>query len=146
MTANGNTKRRYENAMPVTHEGWWESVLAEERRNSTHAARPQRIHIPQKTYLAATKQQESTQNPWKHAATDFAEDHILPAEITSVLSCGAFARLQVDIEGLIHATEMHQEAWQTPCEILTEGQQVHVCVLDVDPAHQRMGSSLQTNS
>src|SRR5687768_804419 len=102
MTANGNTKRRYENAMPVTHEGWWESVPAEERRNSTHATRPQHIHIPQKTYLAATKQQESTKNLWKRAATDFAEDHILPTEITSGLSYGAFARLQVGIQGLIH--------------------------------------------
>ena len=30
MDTNGSTKRRYENTMPVTDEGWWESVLAEE--------------------------------------------------------------------------------------------------------------------
>jgi hypothetical protein len=29
---NGKTKRKYENPMPVTDEGWWESVLAEERQ------------------------------------------------------------------------------------------------------------------
>jgi transcriptional accessory protein Tex/SPT6 len=144
MTANGNTKRRYENAMPVTHEGWWESVLAEERRNSTHASRLQ--HMPQKTYLAATKQQESTQNPWKRVATDFAEDHILPAKITGVLSYGAFARLQIGIEGLIHATEVPLAAGETPRDILTEGQQVQVRISHIGPAHQRMRSSLQTNS
>jgi len=145
MDANGNTKRRYENAMPVTDEGWWESVLAEERWYSAHVPRPP--HVPQKTYLAATQQQESTQPvvvnvDWEHVA----EGHILPAEITSALSYGAFARLQAGIEGLIHATEMPLEAWQTPCDILTEGQQVQVRVLHVDPAHQRMGLSLQTNS
>ena len=144
MDANGSTKRRYENAMPVTDEGWLESVLAEERRYSAHVPRPP--HILQKTYLAAKKQQESTQRPWERAVSDFAEGHILPAEITSVLSYGAFARLQAGIEGLIYSTEMLLEAWQTSCDILTEGQQVQLCVLHVDPAHQRMGLSLQTNS
>jgi small subunit ribosomal protein S1 len=87
-----------------------------------------------------------TQNPWERASTDFAEGHILPAAITSVLSYGAFARLEVGVEGLIHATEMPLAAGQTPRDILTEGQQVQVRVLHVDPAHQRMGLSLQTNS
>jgi small subunit ribosomal protein S1 len=87
-----------------------------------------------------------TQNPWERASTDFAEGHVLPAEITSVLSYGAFARLQVGVEGLIHATEMPLKAGQTPRDILTEGQQVQVRVLHLDAAHQRMGLSLQTNS
>jgi small subunit ribosomal protein S1 len=87
-----------------------------------------------------------TQNPWERASTDFAEGRVLPAEITSVLSYGAFARLEVGVEGLIHATEMPIEAGQTPRDILTEGQQVQVRVLHVDSGHQRMGLSLQTNS
>ena len=29
---NSNAKRKYENPMPVTDEGWWQSVLAEERQ------------------------------------------------------------------------------------------------------------------
>jgi hypothetical protein len=33
MDTNGGTKRRYENTMPVTDDGWWESVLAEERQS-----------------------------------------------------------------------------------------------------------------
>jgi len=85
------------------------------------------------------------QNPWERASTEFPEGRILPAEITSVLSYGAFARLEAGVEGLIHATEMPIEAGQTPRDILAEGQQVQVRVLHVDPTHQRMGLSLQTN-
>jgi len=85
------------------------------------------------------------QNPWERASTEFPEGRILPAEITSVLSYGAFARLEAGVEGLIHATEMPIEAGQTPRDILAEGQQIQVRVLHVDPAHQRMGLSLQTN-
>ena len=82
------------------------------------------------------------QNPWERASTEFPEGRILPAEITSVLSYGAFARLEAGVEGLIHATEMPIEAGQTPRGILAEGQQIQVRVLRVDPAHQRIGLSL----
>jgi len=87
-----------------------------------------------------------TKNPWERASTDFAEGQVLRAEITSVLSYGAFARLEIGVEGLIHATEMPLEAGKTPRDILTEGQQVQVRVLHVDSGHQRMGLSLQSNS
>jgi len=86
-----------------------------------------------------------TQNPWERASADFAEGHVLTAEITSVLSYGAFARLEVGVEGLIHATEMPLESGQTPRDIFTAGQKIQVRILHVDPAHQRMGLSLQTN-
>ncbi|HLF73029.1 MAG TPA: S1 RNA-binding domain-containing protein [Anaerolineales bacterium] len=86
-----------------------------------------------------------TQNPWERASRDFAEGTVLPAEVTAVVSYGAFARLEAGVEGLIHATEMSLEAGQTPRDLLKEGQQVQVRVLHVDPAHQRMGLSLKTN-
>jgi len=84
-------------------------------------------------------------NPWERALTDFAEGQVLPAEITSVLSYGAFARLDAGVEGLIHATEMSLEPGQAPRDLLAEGQRVQVRVLHVDPAHQRMGLSLHLN-
>src|SRR5574342_383408 len=35
MDANSNNaKRKYESAMPLIDEGWWESVLAEERQHT----------------------------------------------------------------------------------------------------------------
>ena len=77
--------------------------------------------------------------------TEFAEGHVLTAEITSVLSDGTFARREVGVEGLIHATEMPLESGQTPRDIFTEGQKIQVLILHADPAHQRMGLSLQTN-
>src|SRR5215203_4115919 len=58
------------------------------------------------------------QNPWEHADTEFPVDAVLSATITSVLSYGAFARLDAGVEGLIHATEMLLEPNQTPRDIL----------------------------
>ncbi len=84
-----------------------------------------------------------TSNPWEHALTDFPADAVLSAVVTTVLSYGAFARIDAGVEGLIHASEMSLEANQTPRDILKEGQTIQVRILHVDPAHQRMGLSMQ---
>lgn len=82
-------------------------------------------------------------NPWTNATTDFPAGQVLPATITSVLSYGAFARLDAGVEGLIHASEIPQSEDSPVKEILTEGQRVNVRVLHVDPVHQRMGLSMK---
>ena len=83
-----------------------------------------------------------TPNPWERAATDFPVGTIHNAIITSVMSYGAFARIEAGVEGLIHGSEMILEPNQTPREILSEGQELQVRILHLDAAHQRMGLSL----
>ena len=83
------------------------------------------------------------QNPWVNAVFEFPEGSIQSATITSVLSFGAFARLNFGVEGLIHASEIPQMDDRPLKEILSEGQGVQVRVLHLDPAHQRMGLSMR---
>ena len=83
-----------------------------------------------------------TSNPWEHAATDFPLGTIHNAVITSVMSYGAFARIEAGVEGLIHGSEMVLAPNQTPRDILSEGQSLQVRILHLDAAHQRMGLSL----
>ena len=81
-------------------------------------------------------------NPWERADTDFAAGQTVPAVVTSIVSYGAFARIQAGVEGLIHASEMQLESDQTVRDILDEGQEIQVRILHVDASHQRMGLSL----
>jgi small subunit ribosomal protein S1 len=83
-----------------------------------------------------------TSNPWERASTEFPVGTIHKGVITSVMSYGAFARIEAGVEGLIHASEMTLEPNQTPRDILFEGQELEVRILHVDSAHQRMGLSL----
>jgi small subunit ribosomal protein S1 len=85
------------------------------------------------------------QNPWERALSEFPVNTVLPAVVTSVLSYGAFARIDAGVEGLIHASEMPLEDNQTPRDILKDGQPIEVRVLHVDPSHQRMGLSMRLN-
>ncbi|MGB7873094.1 MAG: S1 RNA-binding domain-containing protein [Anaerolineales bacterium] len=81
-------------------------------------------------------------NPWEKADTDFAVGQIVPAVVTSIVSYGAFARLNAGVEGLIHASEMPLEGGKSVRDMVSEDQEIHVRILHVDAAHQRMGLSL----
>jgi small subunit ribosomal protein S1 len=82
-------------------------------------------------------------NPWENAAAEFPEGCIKPATITSVLSFGAFARLDSGVEGLIHASEIPQAGSAPLKQLLSEGQNVEVRILHLDSAHQRLGLSMR---
>lgn len=84
-------------------------------------------------------------NPWLSIERDFAVNQIVPATVTAVLTYGAFARLDVGVEGLIHASEMPIQAGGAVKDFLHEGQRLDVRVLHVDAPHQRMGLSLRVN-
>jgi len=81
-------------------------------------------------------------NPWEKADSDFAVGQIVSALVTSVVSYGAFARLEVGVEGLIHASEMPLDGGESVRDVISEGQEVQVRILHVDSVHQRMGLSL----
>jgi small subunit ribosomal protein S1 len=82
-------------------------------------------------------------NPWISIGTDLAVGQTVSATITSILSYGAFARLELGVEGLIHASEIPVAPGQSIKDLLHEGQQVPVRILHVDAAHQRMGLSMK---
>jgi small subunit ribosomal protein S1 len=82
-------------------------------------------------------------NPWENAPVEFPEGSIKPATITSVLSFGAFARLDAGVEGLIHISEIPQADGKPLKEFLSEGGRVQVRILHLDTAHQRMGLSMR---
>jgi small subunit ribosomal protein S1 len=86
------------------------------------------------------------QNPWERAESEFPAGRILSATITSVLSYGAFARLDAGVEGLVHASEMPLKENQNSRSFLAEGQKVQVRVLHVDPTQQRLGLSMKISS
>ncbi len=87
-----------------------------------------------------------TPNPWEEAEKIYAVNQVVPARITSLVSYGAFARLDAGLEGLIHASEIPLEPPRQIKDMLSEGQLVQVRVLHVDVAHQRLGLSLRLDA
>jgi len=84
-------------------------------------------------------------NPWLLVGRDYAVDQVLPATITAVLSYGAFAKLDIGVEGLIHASEIPLDEGRAVKDVLHEGQRINVRILHVDASRQRLGLSLNVN-
>jgi small subunit ribosomal protein S1 len=82
---NSSAKRKYENVMPITDEGWWESVLAEERLH-TPARHPQPVAARPKP--AADERAEAVQaaspvqTDWEAIKELYAADRIISMKVT----------------------------------------------------------------
>jgi small subunit ribosomal protein S1 len=63
--------------------------------------------------------------------------------ITRLTKFGAFARLEGDIEGLIHISEISEHRIEHPKEVLKEGEVKSLRVIRIDPDQHRIGLSLR---
>jgi small subunit ribosomal protein S1 len=77
------------------------------------------------------KQTESS--PWEEIEAKYPVGARVRGEVVSIMSYGAFVKLEDGIEGLVHISEM---SWTRrvnhPSEIVSQGQEVDVVVLDID--------------
>ena len=77
-------------------------------------------------------------NPWEKSHQKYQLGQIVPAEITTLVSFGAFARLEAGIEGLIHSSEVPP----AKRDLLEEGILLKVKILQIEAEKQRMSLSL----
>ena len=63
--------------------------------------------------------------------------------ITRLTKFGAFARLEGDVEGLIHISEISETRIEHPKEALKEGEVVALRIIRIDPEQHRIGLSLR---
>src|SRR5574342_33858 len=88
MTLRNNDKRKYQNTMPEIDEGWWESVLAEERqypatRTPASGSKPKPVlqERSERSEPAASVIPEIQVN-WDIARRLYADDSILELRVT----------------------------------------------------------------
>ena len=67
----------------------------------------------------------------------------MEGKITRLTKFGAFARLEGEIEGLIHISELSEKRIEHPKEVLKEGDVVTLRVLKIDTENHRIGLSLR---
>lgn len=82
-------------------------------------------------------------DPWKSRAEKFAVGQLVEGVITRLTKFGAFARLEGDIEGLIHISEMAEHRIEHPKEVLKEGEVRTLRVIRIDAEQHRIGLSLR---
>ena len=84
-----------------------------------------------------------SENPWANAARDFPARSRVKGTVSRLMEFGAFVRLAPGVEGLIHISELSHKRVFRVSDVVTEGQEVEVMVLSVDPEAQRISLSLK---
>jgi small subunit ribosomal protein S1 len=82
-------------------------------------------------------------DPWKNRVEKFSVGQLVEGTITRLTKFGAFARLEGDIEGLIHISELSENRVEHPKEVLREGETKTLRVIRIDGEQHRIGLSLR---
>jgi small subunit ribosomal protein S1 len=82
-------------------------------------------------------------DPWKSRVEKYSVGQLVEGAITRLTKFGAFARLEGDIEGLIHISELSENRVEHPKEVLKEGDVKTLRVIRIDPEQHRIGLSLR---
>ena len=83
------------------------------------------------------------EDPWAQQAASYQVGQLVQGNITRLTKFGAFARLENDLEGLIHISEISERRIEHPKEVLKEGDNVTLRVIKIDPDNHRIGLSLR---
>jgi small subunit ribosomal protein S1 len=83
------------------------------------------------------------EDPWIHQVSQFQIGQLVQASITRLTKFGAFARIEGDLEGLIHISEISEKRIEHPKEMLKEGDVVTLRIIKIDPENHRIGLSLR---
>ena len=82
-------------------------------------------------------------DPWRARLQKYSVGQLVEGVITRLTKFGAFARLEGDIEGLIHISEISDHRIEHPREALKEGDVKSLRVIRVEPEQHRVGLSLR---
>jgi small subunit ribosomal protein S1 len=83
------------------------------------------------------------EDPWVQKVDSLKEGQLIEGTITHLTKFGAFARLDEDLEGLIHISEISEQRVAHPKEVLHEGDVVTLRVIKIEPEIHRIGLSLR---
>ena len=83
------------------------------------------------------------EDPWKTKIEKFSVGQLIEGVITRLTKFGAFARIEGDLEGLIHISEIADHRIEHPKEVLKDGDVKTLRIIRIDPDQHRIGLSLR---
>jgi small subunit ribosomal protein S1 len=81
--------------------------------------------------------------PWSRVATAYEVGQLVRGTVTQLANFGAFARIEDGIEGLIHVSELVDDRVTHPKQVVSEGEDLLLRIIRIDPQRRRMGLSLR---
>src|SRR4029078_10439246 len=81
--------------------------------------------------------------PWSRVAAAYEVGQLVRGTVTQLANFGAFAGIEDGIEGLIHVSELVDDRVSHPKQVVSEGDDLLLRIIRIDPQRRRMGLSLR---
>ncbi|MCZ8512918.1 30S ribosomal protein S1 [Paenibacillus filicis] len=81
--------------------------------------------------------------PWQQVSNSIQIGSIVSGTVKRLVQFGAFVEVAPGVEGLVHISQISHRHIATPFEVLKEGQEVQVKVLDMNPDEKRISLSIK---
>jgi small subunit ribosomal protein S1 len=86
---------------------------------------------------------QTQSDPWQQVIDAYQEGDVVVGRVTKVVTFGAFVEIVPGVEGLVHISELAQHHVENPREIVSQGDLVHVKVIEMDAERRRLSLSLK---
>lgn len=98
--------------------------------------------IPEKERIGLSLRQ-ALPDPWSVVAAKFKPETIVDGKVTRLVNFGAFVELLPGVEGLAHISQLADFHVKHPQEVLQEGQELKVKILDINLGAKRISLSVK---
>lgn len=82
-------------------------------------------------------------NPWNQVQENYTVGMKVAGTITKIVDFGAFAQIEEGVEGLIHNSEISDEPFEHPGDVLHPDEHYLLEIINLEPERQRIGLSLR---
>src|SRR3984957_16324246 len=82
-------------------------------------------------------------NPWESIEKTMPVGSLVKGKVTKITAFGAFVELDSGIEGLIHVTELSDQAFGKVEDVVSKGDEVTAKVIKLDPEHKKIALSIK---
>ncbi len=82
-------------------------------------------------------------DPWQEFANAHRIGELVYGRVTKLESFGAFVQVGEGIEGLVHISEMAAHHVDLPAQVVTDGEELWVKIIDLDLARRRISLSIK---
>ena len=83
------------------------------------------------------------QNPWKDAATKYANGNVVTGKVARMTDFGAFVELESGIDALLHVSQIAKEHIEKPSDVLQVGEEITAKVVDFNEADKKISLSIK---
>jgi small subunit ribosomal protein S1 len=84
-----------------------------------------------------------SQDPWDTLSERLPVGSRVKGKVTKVTDFGGFVEIEPGIEGLVHVSEMREERVENPRDVISEGQDVDVKIIDINSSDRKIALSIK---